>query len=131
MSDREKTVLDCIDRPSLSGGIGEAATILAAAARKFDWEKAASYLQQIGSASLVRRLGWLADHTGADIPDFIRALMHGMADRPGVSFVVSRKPASDVIGYAKEWHLMANVPVSAIAKSAGRAKRHKIEKKTV
>ena len=129
MSDREKTVLDCIDRPPLAGGIGEAATILATAARRFDWEKATSYLQQIGSVSLVRRLGWLAHHTGADIPDSILARMHGMADRPGVSFVGPRKPAGDVIGYVKDWHLMANIPASAIAESAGRAKRHKIEKK--
>lgn len=68
MSDREKTVLDCIDRPALAGGIGESATILAAATRRFDWEKVASYLKQIGSITLVRRLGWLADHTGAEIP---------------------------------------------------------------
>jgi predicted transcriptional regulator of viral defense system len=131
MSDREKTVLDCIDRPQLAGGIAEAATILAAAARKFDWEKAASYLQQISSVSLVRRVGWLADHTGAEIPDSFRTRMHGMADRPGVSFVGPRKPTSDAMGYKKEWHLMANIPASAIAESAGRAKRHKIEKKGV
>jgi predicted transcriptional regulator of viral defense system len=129
MSDREKTVLDCIDRPPLAGGIGEAATILAAAGHRFDWEKATSYLQQIGSVSLVRRLGWLAHHTGADISDSIRARMHSMADRPGVSFVGPRKSVGDVIGYVREWHLMANVPASAIAESAGRAKRHKIEKK--
>jgi predicted transcriptional regulator of viral defense system len=126
MSDREKTVLDCIDRPQLAGGIGEAATILAAAARRFDWDKAASYLERIGSVSLIRRLGWLADQTGADIPESVRVRMHSMADRPGVSFVGPRKPAGDVIGYAREWHLMANVAPPVIAESVGRAKRHKI-----
>ncbi len=32
ISDREKTAIDCIDRPTLAGGVGEAATILATAA---------------------------------------------------------------------------------------------------
>src|SRR5262249_37038164 len=129
MSDGKNTVLDCIDRPPLAGGIGESAMILAAAARRFDWEKAASYLKQIGSVTLIRRLGWLADHTAAEIPEAIRVRMHSMADRSGVSFLGPRKPVSDVIGYAKEWHLTVNVPMSAIAESIGRAKRHKIEKK--
>ena len=39
ISDREKTAIDCIDRPALAGGVGEAATILATASRRFDWNK--------------------------------------------------------------------------------------------
>src|SRR6202008_4824395 len=34
MSDREKTVLDCIERPHLAGGVGETAQIFATAARR-------------------------------------------------------------------------------------------------
>jgi predicted transcriptional regulator of viral defense system len=68
ISDREKTAIDCIDRPELAGGVGEAAYILATASHRFDWGKAADYLEKIGSTPLVRRFGWLADHTGADIP---------------------------------------------------------------
>src|SRR5260370_1215574 len=68
ISDREKTVLDCIDRPKLAGGPGEAAHILAAASRRFDWTKAVEYLERVGSIALVRRFGWLVDHGGADNP---------------------------------------------------------------
>ncbi len=42
MSDRQKTVIDCIDRPDLAGGEGEAATILATACRRIDWYKVTS-----------------------------------------------------------------------------------------
>jgi predicted transcriptional regulator of viral defense system len=130
MSDIEKTVLDCVDRTTLAGGIGEAAAIFAAAARRFDWEKAASYLEKINSLTLIRRMGWLADHIGAEIPEAVRKHMHDMTDRPGVSFVGPRKPTGDVIGYASEWHLMANVAPPLIAESAGRARRRKIGKET-
>ena len=36
ISDREKTTIDCIDKPALSGGVGEGAFILATASRRFD-----------------------------------------------------------------------------------------------
>src|SRR5271155_1890962 len=72
ISDREKTAIDCIDRPALAGGVGEAATILATASRRFDWTKAANYLERIDLGALVRRFGWLVDHVKADIPSEIR-----------------------------------------------------------
>src|SRR5258708_3477960 len=59
ISDREKTAIDCIDRPKLAGGVGEAAYILATASRRFDWPKAADYVDRIGSVAFVRRFGWL------------------------------------------------------------------------
>ena len=72
ISDREKTAIDCIDRPALTGGVGETATILAAASRRFDWTKATDYLERIGSGALARRFGWLVDRVEADVPDGIR-----------------------------------------------------------
>ena len=68
MSDREKTAIDCIDRPALAGGVGEAASILATASGRFDWPKAADYLERIDSTALVRRFGWVMDHVKADMP---------------------------------------------------------------
>jgi hypothetical protein len=61
ISDREKTAIDCIDHPPLAGGVGEAAT-LATASRRFDWTKAADYLERIGSPAR-----WCADLAGSPI----------------------------------------------------------------
>src|ERR1700735_1819925 len=72
ISDREKTAIDCVDRPALAGGVGEAATILATAIRRFDWNKAAGYLERINSGALARRLGWLVDYVKADPPPHAR-----------------------------------------------------------
>src|SRR5579863_3144360 len=68
ISDREKTAIDCVDRPALAGGVGEAAVILATASRRFDWKKAADYLERIDSTALVRRFAWVMDHVKADMP---------------------------------------------------------------
>lgn len=72
MSDREKTALDCVERPDLAGGVGETAVILANATRRLDWSKANDYLERIGSGALARRVGWLADHVKADVPPAAR-----------------------------------------------------------
>ena len=128
MSDREKTVLDCIDRPSLAGGTGEAAQIFATASRRFDWSKAETYLGRIGSVSLVRRFGWLADHIGAEMPDGLRERLHRIADRPGVSFFGPRKTSNEAIGYDPEWRLSANVAPSVLSESAGLGRTRAAEK---
>ncbi len=59
ISDREKTAIDCIDHPPLAGGVGEAATILATASRRFDWNKAL-LITSNGSAPA----RWCADSDG-------------------------------------------------------------------
>jgi predicted transcriptional regulator of viral defense system len=128
MSDIEKTVLDCIERPQFAGGIGEAATILATATRRIDWEKIASYLERAGSIVLVRRLGWLADHTGADISDSVFDRMRQMSDRPGVSFIGPRKAPPGAYGFVGRWRLMVNIPGEILRESGGQARRRKIVK---
>ena len=92
ISDREKTAIDCIDRPALAGGVGEAATILATASRRFDWSKASDYLERVGSGALVRRFGWLVDHVKADIPPAVRErlLLSGRAKRQDMARTRSR-----------------------------------------
>jgi len=74
MSDREKTAIDCLDHPDLAGGVDEVAAILATASRRFDWTKAADYLERIDSgalgahasagdpAALLRKIGGATGH---------------------------------------------------------------------
>jgi predicted transcriptional regulator of viral defense system len=129
ISNREKTVLDCIERPSLAGGIGEASQIYVTAARRLDWQKALDYLERIGSASLIRRFGFLADHVGADLPADIYDRLRHKADRPGVSFFGPRNPEGEVIGHQKKWRLTVNVPAAVLSESAGMGKQRTISKR--
>jgi predicted transcriptional regulator of viral defense system len=45
---------------------------LATASRRFDWIKAAHYLERINSGALARRIGWLADYVKTDVPPAAR-----------------------------------------------------------
>lgn len=61
VSDRERTVLDCLDRPELCGGLGGVVRILESAGPHLDWQRLRRYLAKLGSRSLARRLGYLTD----------------------------------------------------------------------
>ena len=115
-----------------AGGVGEAATIVATASRRFEWAKAADYLQRIGSGALVRRFGWLADHVNADIPPEIRERLTGLT---GGSTRARLGPphyhtVPAPIGYDKTWRLFVNVPREELHGSAGLGRRKAVKKET-
>ena len=131
MSDREKTGLDCIDHPGLAGGVGEAATIIANACRRFDRTKAAAYVDRIGSGPLVHRFGWLLDHVKADIPPEVRAHLLDLAARTRKTWLGSdpaRARVKRAIGFDKTWRLFVNVTAEELSGSAGLGKRKTLKK---
>lgn len=130
MSDREKTAIDCVDRPALAGGAGEAAAILATASRRFDWNRAADYLERIGSGALVRRFGWLVDHAKAELPPDVRERLLRLAGRSRKAWLgpAPEREVPGAIGYDKAWHLFVNVPRQELHDSAGLGLRKTIRK---
>jgi len=128
ISDREKTAIDCIDRPELSGGVSEAAVILGTARGRFDWTKAADYLERIGSGALVRRFGWLVDHANCDIPPAIRDRLLQLAARSRKTWFgpgpARARAVQGAIGYDETWRLFVNVTREELHASAGLG-RHK------
>ena len=132
ISDREKTAIDCIDRPALSGGVGEAAIILATASRRFDWNKAADYLERIGSGALARRFGWLVDHIKADVPPAVRERLIRLAARSRATFLgpdpARAHTVPGAIGYDNTWRLFVNVTREELHGSAGLGLRKSIRK---
>lgn len=130
MSDPEKTAIDCIDRPDLAGGVSDAVHILARASRTMNWEKAVDYLLRMESVALMRKVGWLLDYIGADMPDHLRArLLDEARTRRSVAILGPRETSKEVIGYQGEWKLRANVSESDLAESDGLSKRRTIKRR--
>lgn len=128
ISDHEKTVIDCVDRPELAGGIGEAAYILATASRRLNWKKVVDYLERIGSLSLIRRFGWLVDHVDADIPHSERDRLLQLATRRRKTFFGPKDKLKDAIGYNDTWHLFVNVKREDLHGSSGLGRRRSAKK---
>jgi predicted transcriptional regulator of viral defense system len=130
ISDREKTAIDCIDRPALAGGVGEAATILATASRRFDWTKAVDYLEKIGSGALARRFGWLADYIKADVSPAVRGRVLTLAARSRKTWLGPdpARAAQGAMGYDETWRLFVNVKREEFEGSAGLGRRKAVKK---
>jgi predicted transcriptional regulator of viral defense system len=130
LSDREKTAIDCIDRPELAGGVGEAVYILGTASRRLDWAKTISYLERMASTALVRRFGWLADHVGTDVPAAERERLLRLAARSSTAFLGPRGDVKGAIGYNKTWRLFVNVTREELRGSAGLGRRRTVKRET-
>jgi predicted transcriptional regulator of viral defense system len=132
ISDREKTAIDCIDHPPLAGGVGEAATILAAASRRFNWNKAADYLARIGGGALGRRFCWLADHVKADIPPAVHKRLLALVAQSRKTWLGATPDHSvpGAIGYDETWRLFVNVSREELHGSAGLGRRKVLSKES-
>lgn len=61
VSDREKTLLDCLDRFDLCGGIGEAARTVASLLEGIRTDTLLAYLDRMGNRALTQRLGFILE----------------------------------------------------------------------
>lgn len=109
MSDREKTIIDCVDKMNLAGHASEVRRMIAAAAHRIDWEKITRYLEQIGSVSLIQRFGFLAATTETSIPPDARARLLQRLHPSSRSILGPAKKPPHAIGYDQDWQLMVHL----------------------
>jgi len=65
ITDREKTVIDCLDKPQLCGGILEVAKALESSDLRED--RLVEYAERIGNSGVIRRLGYLTELLGMNL----------------------------------------------------------------
>ena len=62
ISDKEKTIVDCLDRPEYCGGIDEIAKTIFFEHKELDMRKAVGYAKRMGNRTIIKRLGYVLDH---------------------------------------------------------------------
>ena len=111
VSDLERTVIDCVDRPELSGGLGGVVQVMARAKPRLSWGRLSDYLKRLGNRSLALRVGFLADRVVPSVPTPLRWRREWLA-RPDEPWVPLGPPVS--FGRSgprdREWHIIRNVP---------------------
>jgi len=65
ITDKEKTIVDCLDKPQYCGGVVE--VVRALKDPGLDNAKLSEYATSIGNSGVVRRLGYLCERLGLDI----------------------------------------------------------------
>ena len=65
ITDREKTIIDCLDKPQYCGGVVEVAKALRK--ENLNHEKIVKYAREIGNSGVIRRFGYLCDFLRIDI----------------------------------------------------------------
>jgi predicted transcriptional regulator of viral defense system len=110
VSDRERTVLDCLGRPELAGGLGGVVKIIESAGRTLDWTRLARYLRRFGSRSLTLRLGYLVEAHSSTVRPPAEWLDRARA-RPDDPYVPLAGPKE--FGrrgpHDPRWHIIRNV----------------------
>ena len=111
VSDPERTVLDCLHRPELCGGMAGVAQMFALAKPKLNWSRFGSYLDRFGNRSLSLRAGFLAERIRPSIrppPSWIRTRLA----KPTEPFVPLGPPKTHGRRGKRDprWHVIENVP---------------------
>jgi predicted transcriptional regulator of viral defense system len=111
VSNRERTVLDCLARPQLAGGLGGVVKIIESAGRTLNWTRLERYLRRLGSRSLTVRLGYLLETHGSTVHppagwlDRFRARPNDSYVPLGAPMEFGRRGPHD-----PRWHVIRNVP---------------------
>jgi predicted transcriptional regulator of viral defense system len=108
ISDPEKTVTDCIDRPDLAGGPAELTRIVHAAMAKIDPDKLVLAAVQMRSTSLLQRLGFLTDLVGRPLREELRQGVRRAIPKSTRSIFGTRPRRGGDIGYVAEWGLFVH-----------------------
>jgi predicted transcriptional regulator of viral defense system len=78
VSDREKTLLDCLDRFDLCGGVDEVAQTIAALLPEADAGRLLAYLPRMGNQALIHRLGYILEQLSTR-QSVAKTLLDGLA----------------------------------------------------
>jgi len=115
VSDLEKTVIDCIDRQDLCGGIGGAAETLsnAIATGKLDQARLLAYAKKFRSHALAQRLGFLLEQLFETSKGQVDPKILGSLERLAGPFTYPLDASATKKGKVSErWRIIENANLS-------------------
>lgn len=105
VSDLERTIVDCLDRPDLCGGIGEIAKGIWSKRDQIDYWKLVEYTKRLGRSSVAKRLGFLLETYKIGGEDILSELKEMLSPR-----YLKLDPSLEISGrYDSKWKLRINL----------------------
>lgn len=110
ISDKEKTIVDCLGRLEYCGGVGEVAKALSYARGEVDYAKMAQYSQRNGNRAASQRLGYLLEALDLGTAEALRLLRQNMSR----SYAPLDTLAEPTGRHVERWKVVVNVPDSEL-----------------
>jgi predicted transcriptional regulator of viral defense system len=111
ISEREKTIVDCLDRLEYCGGVSEVAKALLYGRDELDLVKMARYAVENGNKAVVKRLGYLLELLNFEAGDAINMLRSNLSSGYSPLDTLGRREGR----YIQRWRLVINVPQNEIS----------------
>ena len=109
MAEPEKTIVDCLDRPTCAGGVPEIAAMLWRGKNRLNWNQLVGYAVRFRSRSLIQRLGYLVDTLQLPVDASTRDLVVGTASG-SICYLGRRSQWKTVGEYNSTWRVVDNIP---------------------
>lgn len=106
MAEREKALVDSLDRLDLCGGVIEAAKAIWRGRDEMNWEKVVAYGRRMGNRTILKRLGFLLETLALGTPSVLDALQANVG--AGYTVLDNLYPREGRRDH--RWHLVVNVP---------------------
>ena len=110
MATRERALLDALDRPEYSGGIGEVSLIVQKAARRLNWDTLIEYLKRWDESAIVQRLGYFLDLHQVSVPSPSKKALRGLLREGSKIYLGSRAKWGTSGRFYPVWSMIENVP---------------------
>ena len=108
MADKEKTLIDSLEKFKYIGGLSEIIGILKQNINTLDVQRLVDYTVLMGSSTLIQRLGYILDHLNVSFDEeFLRSYSLGVLTYFDPFNTYELKPKRD-----EKWNLMINIPES-------------------
>lgn len=123
ISDPEKTLVDCIDRPDLAGGPAELTRITHAALGEIDHGKLVDVAIQMKSTSLLQRIGFLSDLVARPLDGKLRTRLRDTISKSTRSTFGRQERREGDIGYVAAWGLFVHARRNDLLSEVPRIKK--------
>jgi len=108
VTDRERTLVDMLDRSDLCGGVPRAASALLHIWTELDLERLTAHQERFGGGTVPRRLGYLAERLGLLPPD--DPLLGRWRRLIGAGYSLLERGGEARGPFVRRWGLRDNVP---------------------
>jgi len=113
VSDKEKTIIDCLKRYDICGGIDEVARTISNALEHIDGKKLQKHLKRFNSQPLSQRMGFIMDRLSQNGFDVDKGLLEDMEKVVGGKAYYLDPKVKDKGRHSKRWKIIENVnPIS-------------------